>query len=139
MERVRDRGFHELQEPPQLVIRDTSPTSATALQTPATGTSPVSGNTLEGALNKYNFKKLIYILLFSTIMIMLSSVVTYYAFRDDFGEKDTTFMDHLYFAITTYTTVGYGDLSPKTQGARAFISVTIFLKWLGIFIISTLK
>jgi len=35
--------------------------------------------------------------------------------------KDSTFIDCLYFSFTTTSTVGYGDISPKSQLARIVV------------------
>ena len=40
-----------------------------------------------------------------------------------------TFVDCIYFAVTTVTTVGYGDLVPTDAGAKIF---TIFFAFLGV-------
>ena len=36
-----------------------------------------------------------------------------------------SFGDYIYFMIVTITTVGYGDISPKTEAARIFVSLLI--------------
>ena len=41
--------------------------------------------------------------------------------------SDATFMDCLYFAMTTSSTVGYGDISPKSQTARFLVMVHQFI------------
>jgi len=45
-------------------------------------------------------------------------------------EKDTTALDGLYWAVTTVTTVGYGDLSPQSDAGRA-IAVVVMLTGIG--------
>ena len=37
----------------------------------------------------------------------------------DFGFKDK--IDPYYFSVTTMSAVGYGDLSPKTRGAKLLV------------------
>jgi len=46
----------------------------------------------------------------------------------------TTYLDFYYFGLVTISTVGYGDMSPTTQTARAAISV--YLVFLFSFVLS---
>ena len=48
--------------------------------------------------------------------------------------EDMEFMDAVYFCITTVTTVGYGDLTPKTDHGKWF---TIFYILIGLCLIGT--
>ena len=45
-----------------------------------------------------------------------------------FAEK---FMNRLYFSVVTFSTVGYGDISPKTQKARALVMTQILFNIVG--------
>lgn len=36
-------------------------------------------------------------------------------------------LDSFYFSVTTLTTVGYGDLAPRTDGGKIFTIIYIFL------------
>jgi len=40
--------------------------------------------------------------------------------KEDFGFSDDP-IDPYYFALTTMSTVGYGDFSPKTKRAKALV------------------
>ena len=43
------------------------------------------------------------------------------ASASNFGEK-LTHTDALYFTITVFTTVGFGDITAKTEGARLLVT-----------------
>ena len=46
----------------------------------------------------------------------------------------TTYLDYYYFGLVTIATVGYGDMSPTTQTARAAMS--LYLIFLFSFVLS---
>lgn len=52
-------------------------------------------------------------------------------------EEDVTFIDKLfnrfYFSIVTGTTLGYGDISPKSKTARIIIIAFLLLMFFGFF------
>ena len=50
-----------------------------------------------------------------------------------FLEKDWTGVDAAYFLMATMSTVGYGDLSPSSDGSRAFTLLMIFVGIVFIF------
>jgi len=68
------------------------------------------------------------------ISLMVSVIIVgfasgYYSIAihsDQFPELHTR-IDGLYFTIVTIGTVGYGDISPEGQGARALVSLQIML------------
>jgi voltage-gated potassium channel len=47
-----------------------------------------------------------------------------YILREDFNGV-ATWSDAVYFSVVTYSTVGYGDISPKTENAKLFVSSMI--------------
>ena len=80
-----------------------------------------------------NFKKhdritnmsLVYNILIINLIICIIFSIIYYVIKseDNFiGLNDnSTFVDCLYFSLTTASSVGYGDISPKSQLARVFV------------------
>jgi voltage-gated potassium channel len=52
-----------------------------------------------------------------------------YALRDDFNKPDMKWHDAVYFTVVTYTTLGYGDITPVGERAKWF---TISLVIVGI-------
>jgi len=69
------------------------------------------------------------------ITLAIASVVIYYALAIiAYGHifEHWSYIDCLYFATLTFTTIGYGDISPASDSARLF---TIFFSLYGIFIL----
>ena len=52
--------------------------------------------------------------------------------EDGVASRRWTVVDAIYFTITTVTTVGYGDLSPKTRSGQLFTSFFVFLAVFGV-------
>lgn len=74
-------------------------------------------------INKYAGKVLYFILL-SLIFGIVYFLIDKLGSEDNFNglEKDkTTFLDYWYFSFTTFSTVGYGDISPKTALAKIIV------------------
>ena len=69
--------------------------------------------------------KLVYNILFINLIICLIFSVIYYVIKseDNFNglDEESTFIDCLYFSLTTASSVGYGDISPKSQLAKVFV------------------
>lgn len=65
--------------------------------------------------------------LFLTIIVF---TILFYFIGNSFGQ-----FDDLYFVIVTLTTVGYGDVTPKTYNEKV---LTIILILIGIFVFSTI-
>jgi voltage-gated potassium channel len=72
-----------------------------------------------------------YVVAVTTFLVIVSSVVVYDLERDVKGASIKTLPDALWWAITTVTTVGYGDKVPTSAGARA-IAVVLMLTGIGL-------
>jgi voltage-gated potassium channel len=58
----------------------------------------------------------LFLLLFSGTYVVLAAVSA-----SNFGEK-LTHTDALYFAVTVFSTVGFGDITAKSEGARLLVT-----------------
>jgi voltage-gated potassium channel len=58
----------------------------------------------------------LFLLLFSGTYVVMAAVSA-----SNFGEK-LTHTDALYFTVTTFTTVGFGDITAKSEGARLVVT-----------------
>ena len=67
------------------------------------------------------------VLAFSALMLLAVGTVAYRLL------EDWSWVDSLYFCVVAVTTVGFGDLSPTSDGAKLF---TIFYIFSGVAIIS---
>ncbi|MDX1934971.1 MAG: NAD-binding protein [Capsulimonadales bacterium] len=63
------------------------------------------------------------------IVIALLSAAGFYHFEHGRNETVQTYGDSLWWALVTMTTIGYGDIFPKTIGGRI---VAVFLMFVGI-------
>lgn len=70
---------------------------------------------------------------YSSLLLLVLSVV--YGGYVHYEQPERTFVDIVYFLVTTTTTVGYGDISPTTQIGRI---LSIFYMLLGIVLLALL-
>ena len=72
-----------------------------------------------------------------TIGILLIIILLFYTFF--YGEitNATTFIDFLYFGVTTTTTLGAEDMVPMSQRVRLYIALYMFV-FLYVFVFSEL-
>lgn len=79
-------------------------------------------------------------LIFARILFTLFSIIfiysgaIYQAEHGTNGEDFTTFLDAVYFAVVTMTTVGFGDITPATEAGRG---LTIAMILTGVALIPT--
>jgi len=70
-------------------------------------------------------------LAFAVPLFLLLFAATYFVMSTDgpgnFSQEDLTRTDALYFSVTIFSTVGFGDISPVSQVARAIVSVQMIL------------
>jgi len=72
--------------------------------------------------HKIYHRRLIYVV--AVIVLILFGSATYYHYVEKWR-----YVDALYFSAATMTTVGYGDISPKTDAGKIF---TIFFVFMGV-------
>ena len=79
------------------------------------------------------FKKLM-ILISVNLTIILIFAGIYYSMKDQFNgmDEDSTFSDCFYFSCTTFSSVGYGDISPATDSAKITVIIQQFFVIIGI-------
>jgi voltage-gated potassium channel len=64
--------------------------------------------------------------LVAILVALAYGVLGTYALRDGFNKPNMKWLDALYFTIITYTTLGYGDITPVSESAKWFtISVVL--------------
>ncbi len=61
------------------------------------------------------------------IVLYLSAIGIYYFEHDSQPERFTSIFDSLWWAVSTLTTVGYGDIYPVTPGGRLFTFIVLVL------------
>jgi voltage-gated potassium channel len=60
--------------------------------------------------------------LFSTLVITLGAGATFYHYNEGWS-----WLDSVYFSVTTLTTVGYGDFVPHTAAGKLFTIAYLFV------------
>lgn len=84
---------------------------------------------LENIKNGFKSKKEELIITFSIfcIGILISSILLYFAENPAQPELFSSIPKCFYFAIITFTSVGYGDISPVTTAGKIISSITAIL------------
>lgn len=68
-------------------------------------------------------KKNLYFSIFLIIILYILGIAIYH------NIEGWTYLEALYFLTATFTTVGYGDITPKTELGRL---LTVFILWIGV-------
>lgn len=69
----------------------------------------------------------------STVVVAFLIAAVLMTWSGQFGDNfDGSFVDGLYFTLTTLTTIGYGDISPTTKSARTVTLVLMLIMLLDL-------
>eukprot|EP01134_Creolimax_fragrantissima_P003526 CFRG3526T1 len=71
-----------------------------------------------------HYKKLSLVIPMILLYIFLGAIV--FDALEGGKDNDLSFLDSVYWAVVTFTTVGYGDISPNTAGGKAWAILFIF-------------
>lgn len=74
--------------------------------------------------------------IFITFMVFTSASAFYFFEADREGTQIDNFLDGIYWALVTLSTVGYGDITPQTSEGRA-ITLVLILCGIGVIAFST--
>jgi hypothetical protein len=70
--------------------------------------------------------------IFIIIIIIIFSTILYLFMHNEINNCNT-YVDHIYFGTITVATIGYGDMYPKTQKTKIFITIYLLLVYYIIF------
>ena len=88
-----------------------------------------AGRVLTGCERVFSRRGTGYLLVSALVVIILAAAMIVAVERDDPAASITSFGDGLWWAMTTVTTIGYGDLVPRTAAGRG---IAVALMLLGI-------
>ncbi len=87
-----------------------------------------------GSFTRNNLATATLFALMGVLVTLGYGVIGSYVLGSGFSPKITTFLDAVYFTVITMSTVGYGDITPRTDDARIF---TVSLVVLGLAVFAT--
>ena len=70
------------------------------------------------------------------LVLFASSYITVAGQQADAFSEPLSRTDGLYFTVTTFATVGYGDISPRTELARVLVTVQMLVGLIAVGIIA---
>jgi voltage-gated potassium channel len=88
-----------------------------------------AGRVLAGCQRLFSRRGTGYLLVSAVVVVVLAAALIVAVERDDPAASIVTFGDGLWWAMTTVTTIGYGDLIPRTAAGRG---IAVALMLLGI-------
>jgi voltage-gated potassium channel len=88
--------------------------------------SAFAGEGVSGAKKSLHSKSANYVLIVTGALVLLTAVMVLDLDHGAVGSNIKTLPDALWWAVTTITTVGYGDKFPVSPGARAIAVVLMF-------------
>lgn len=71
--------------------------------------------------------ELVIFVFITAIMIYVAAVGIYHFEHDSQPENFGSVFDSMWWALSTLTTVGYGDIYPKTVGGKVFTGITLVI------------
>lgn len=71
-----------------------------------------------------------------SLCINIAFALIYLVFSKDFNNGSESFFGNFYYSIVTFTTLGYGDIYPKTDFTRMLVIIEVLLGYvtLGLFV-----
>ncbi len=80
-----------------------------------------------------NYKSTQYLLLYHVVILIIFGLIySTLDFTKHFNcpDKKPNALTSLYFTVTAHTTTGYGDITAKTNTARALVMTHMLLAWM---------
>ncbi len=55
------------------------------------------------------------------ILVVIFSIIYFLIGKDNFNNIEDNYIDYLYFSFITSSSIGYGDITPKTNLAKILV------------------
>lgn len=77
---------------------------------------------------QFFLRNILFILIFSIIYYFAFKYIdNSYYFADNIKQKEISFIDFLFFSISTQTTIGFGNIVPRHDLIKIIISIQLLL------------